>query len=505
MGESQRGLARQSTKSKAATKTTKSDCDRDKGFEKQRTAGKLRTMIMTRAKAVVTLALLFLFASAAGKLAFAAELVEVKTNDALAELAQNMISSDGVLKNISMWITANVTDLTPLSGLKHIKGGKLDVSYTTNLASLAPLENLEVINGGLRIYRNDALTDIPLPSLIEVGGNLGVRDNDVLASVSLPKLNSVGGHSYVEVHATTNDALAELAKNMISSDGVLKNVTMWIAVNVTDLTPLSGLKHIKGGGLLVSDTTNLASLAPLENLEVIDGDLGISDNEALTEIPLPSLTEVSWYLDVRDNDVLASVSLPKLNSAGSSVRIQMLPTEEALNFFAGFSVASVGGDIPFEWIVATDAEIAELAQQISSDGILDTQNATIVITANVTDLTPLSGLKHIKGGKLDVSDTTKLVSLAPLENLEVVDGDLVISDNEALTDVSLPSLTEVGRDLRVSDNDVLASVSLPKLDSVGGYSYVEVHATTNDVLAELAQNMISSDGVLKNVTMNITD
>merc|ERR1711977_522032 len=384
MGESQRGLARQSTKSKAATKTTKSDCDRDKGFEKQRTAGKLRTMIMTRAKAVVTLALLFLFASAAGKLAFAAELVEVKTNDALAELARNMISSDGVLKNFTMNITANVTDLTPLSGLKHIKGGGLYVKQTTKLVSLEPLENLEVVDGDFTInghYRdyNLALTDISLPALTEVGGDLRVSDNDVLASVSLPKLSSVGG----------------------------------------------------------------------------------------------------------------------------SVRIQMLPTEDALNFFAGFSVASVGGDIAFELIVATDAEIAELAQQISSNGILDTQNATIVITANVTDLTPLSGLKHIKGGKLDVSYTTNLASLAPLENLEVVDGDLVISDNEALTDVSLPSLTEVGRDLRVSDNDVLASVSLPKLDSVGGYSYVEVHATTNDALAELAQNMISTDGVLKNVSVNI--
>merc|ERR1711977_575438 len=378
MGESQRGLARQSTKSKAATKTTKSDCDRDKGFEKQRTAGKLRTMIMTRAKAVVTLALLFLFASAAGKLAFAAELVEVKTNDALAELARNMISSDGVLKNFTMEITANVTDLTPLSGLKHIKGGGLYVKQTTKLVSLEPLENLEVVDGDFTInghYRdyNEALTDIPLPSLTEVSGDLGVSDNHVLASVSLPKLSSVGG----------------------------------------------------------------------------------------------------------------------------SVRIQMLPTEDALNFFAGFSVASVGGDIAFELIVATDAEIAELAQQISSNGILDTQNATIVITANVTDLTPLSGLKHIKGGKLDVSYTTNLASLAPLENLEVVDGDLVISDNEALTDISLPVLTEVGGNLGIIyDNDALTDFSLPVLTEVGGWLSISFNAALTAIslpsLTEVGGDLVIS-------------
>ena len=107
--------------------------------------------------------------------------MDVMTNDVLAELAQNMISSDGVLENVSMNITANVTDLTPLSGLKHIEGGGLRVSYTTNLASLAPLENLEVVDGDLVISYNEALTDASLPSLTEVGGNLDLHNN-VLAS-----------------------------------------------------------------------------------------------------------------------------------------------------------------------------------------------------------------------------------------------------------------------------------------------------------------------------------
>ena len=137
---------------------------------------------MTKTKAAATLALVFLLASAAGTPSFAAETVEVKTNNALAELAQNMISSDGVLENVSMWITANVTDLTPLSGLKHIKGGGLDVTYTTNLASLAPLENLEDVVGNLSIKRNKALTNISLPALTEVGGQLSVEENNALTS-----------------------------------------------------------------------------------------------------------------------------------------------------------------------------------------------------------------------------------------------------------------------------------------------------------------------------------
>merc|ERR1712176_1616166 len=94
-----------------------------------------------------------------------------------------------------MLIRANVTDLTPLLGLKHIKGGGLDVTYTTNLASLAPLENLEIIDGdlGLRISYNDALTNISLPSLTEVDGELWISDNDAVTNISLPSLTEVSG------------------------------------------------------------------------------------------------------------------------------------------------------------------------------------------------------------------------------------------------------------------------------------------------------------------------
>merc|ERR1711977_331715 len=213
MGESQRGLARQSTKSKAATKTTKSDCDRDKGFEKQRTAGKLRTMIMTRAKAVVTLALLFLLASAAGEPAFAAEYVDVETNDALAELAKS-ISSDGVLENVFMLITEDVTDLTPLSGLKHIKNGGLYV-ISTNLVSLAPLENLEVVDGFLDIIDNEALTDISLPLLTEVGGYLAFTEIAALTDLALPLLTEVGGNLGINYNA----ALTDLALPLLTGVG----------------------------------------------------------------------------------------------------------------------------------------------------------------------------------------------------------------------------------------------------------------------------------------------
>merc|ERR1711977_225599 len=198
---------------------------------------------MTRTKAVVTLAVLFLLASAAGTPTFAAEDVEVKNNDALAALAQQMISADGVLENFTISITGGVTDLTPLSGLKHIKNGGLEVTNTMNLVSLAPLENLEVVDQTLEIGAfssggsNEALTDIALPALTEVGGTLEIYYNDALTNISLPSLTQVGG---------------------------------WLAINRN--AALAGIS--------------------LPSLTEVGKELGIGTNAALTDISLPSLTEV---------------------------------------------------------------------------------------------------------------------------------------------------------------------------------------------------------------------
>merc|ERR1711977_442341 len=204
---------------------------------------------MTRTKAVVTLAVLFLLASAAGTPTFAAEDVEVKTNDALAALAQQMISTEGVLENVTIRIKGGVTDLTPLSGLKHIKNGNLTISGTSNLVSLAPLENLEVVDGNLGIAFSEALTKIALPSLTEVGGNLKISYNAALTALSLPSLTEVGGNLAIN----RNAALTEIA--------------------LPSLTEVGG--HLEVGGLL-----------------------GIIRNDALTEISLPLLTEVGGNLGI---------------------------------------------------------------------------------------------------------------------------------------------------------------------------------------------------------------
>merc|ERR1711977_684937 len=254
---------------------------------------------MTRTKAVVTLAVLFLLASAAGTPTFAAEDVEVKNNDALAALAQQMISADGVLENFTISITGGVTDLTPLSGLKHIKNGGLEVTNTMNLVSLAPLENLEVVDQTLEIGAfssggsNEALTDIALPSLTEVGGTLEIYYNDALTGISLPSLTEVGRTLGIYENAALTDislpSLTEVAKLILKENAAL-----------TDLS-LPSLNEV-GGDLEITRNDALTNISLPALTEVVK--LVLEENAALTDLSLPSLTEVGGDLEITRNDAL---------------------------------------------------------------------------------------------------------------------------------------------------------------------------------------------------------
>merc|ERR1711977_680544 len=272
---------------------------------------------MTRTKAVVTLAVLFLLASAAGTPTFAAEDVEVKNNDALAALAQQMISADGVLENFTISITGGVTDLTPLSGLKHIKNGGLEVTNTMNLVSLAPLENLEVVDQTLEIGAfssggsNEALTDIALPALTEVGGTLEIYYNDALTNISLPSLTQVGRTLGIYY----NDALTDISLPSLTEVGG------YLAISYNDALAGISLPSLTEVGKELGIGTNAALTGiSLPLLTQVGGHLAISYNDALTAISLPSLTEIGGYLEIDQNAALADLALPSLTEVGGSVK-----------------------------------------------------------------------------------------------------------------------------------------------------------------------------------------
>jgi len=171
-----------------------------------------------------------------------------------------------------------------------------------------------------------------------------------------------------------------------------------------------------------------------------------------------------------------------LRATAGGVLVVLLLLATSTKRALAFSSESEGAVEVKKVEVSTAADLAQVAKDISPDGKL--KGIDLKISGDdLTDLTPLAGLKSVSG--LSISDTDKLESLDALENLENVDLSLVIEDNEKLKSASLPKLSNIGMSLTIEDNEALASISLPELGSVGMDFEIEENEALEEVAAKV--------------------
>jgi hypothetical protein len=127
--------------------------------------------------------------------------------------------------------------------------------------------------------------------------------------------------------------------------------------------------------------------------------------------------------------------------------------------------------------VQVDAEAAVLAACTSVSGRL-----TVGPSFALRSLAGLDRVVRVTG-ELDISDNAGLTGVY-LPALVVVEGDLVIEDNRQVATVSLHRLVEVRGDLTVRDNPDLVRLDLGALRRVGGRLEVSGHPALDTVVLD---------------------
>merc|ERR1711977_178989 len=140
-----------------------------------------------------------------------------------------------------------------------------------------------------------------------------------------------------------------------------------------------------------------------------------------------------------------------LRATAGGVLVVLLLLATSTKRALAFSSESEGAVEVKKVEVSTAADLAQVAKDISPDGKL--KGIDLKISGDdLTDLTPLAGLKSVSG--LSISDTEKLKS-ASLPKLSNVGMSLTIEDNEALASISLPELGSIGMDFEIEENEAL--------------------------------------------------
>lgn len=232
-----------------------------------------------------------------------------------------------------------------------------------------------------------------------------------------------------DVILSSQEEVSGFASSFPNCTEIAGNLTI-TGSDITDLSALSNLTDVEGS-LLLRFNFDLDSLAGLDHISSVEGNLEVSGN----------------------NDLATLSELANVSSLGGSLLIGNNNDLTSLTGLDGLS--SVPGDI----VISRNDHLISLAalNNISSLG------GMLVIAVN-NKLTTLAGLESISavGGNLDISLNEALVSLAGLDNITSVDGEITIIFNDILTDITAISNISPGTisDLRIRNNPLLAECAV---------------------------------------------
>jgi len=438
--------------------------------------------------------------------------------------------------NIAFWI--GNPSLANLSGLENLKtvGGGLTIAGNNSLSNLIALDNLNYIGENLLVFLNPTLAECNVQSICEYLAN----PNSIIDIHS----NAPGCNSPEEVEeACESSCLPEGIEftNQEQVDNFQINYPGCTEIeggveiggwynNISNLDSLSILTSI-GGGLKLLACDSLISLHGLDNLTSVGGDLEIIHVDSITSLSgLESLTSIGGNLRIYYNDDLEDLSGIENIQAGSinNLDIFINPSlttchvQSICNYLVdpngivnihenapgcnnppeitaacGFTLSC----LPFgNYYFTSQEEIDDFQSAYSNctelNGAIFIEGSGWFGSTNITSLTGLNAVVSINGD-LIIDKNDSLISLAGLENLTTIQGNLSIGDlesghsgNASLSDMNgLNNLAFIGEDFAITNNIILTSLSgLNSLNSIGGILTIKWNGLTglgglNDVLS----------------------
>ncbi len=389
--------------------------------------------------------------------------------------------------------------------------GDLVISGVAGLEYLS-LPDLKAVDGDLTIIANPDLRSIDLAGLTLISGDISLvgpqvgDTNPLLESVALPALIAVGGRldtgAMATVHSldlgalwfTGGSVFIDLSEDAVEVDlGNLERVdgdlTLWgDGLQAVDLDLLEEARDLDldYGGARIA----LPNLHTVRDISASDGELSVPslhevrnlgdfDGIRLHKLDLPNLERADG--DVNLVIEASRADLPALRYVGGDLHLTAAhdegdPTGPQVTAMVLHDLVYVGGDLQVDGQMVGEGELGLGA-------LLAVGGDTSIEGVQSLDLDRL----HVTYGDLAIERTG--IEWLSLPLLSSVDGDLVVADNDALTELGAPALGYVGGDLRIVDNPLLPTCIGEDLvdmvlgrDGVGGD--VDVSGNADDACAQ---------------------
>jgi hypothetical protein len=225
----------------------------------------------------------------------------------------------------------------------------------------------------------------------------------------------------------------------------LRVVTPTDAPGSISLEPLAQLRRVRGQLQLSGPITSLAGLESLEQVGV----LHLRDTQISDLTPLSNLTRVETPTDWRSSDIVITNCDQLTNLWGL----------ENLTAWGSLEISFSEGLVSLEGLTAPeqlDRVILHETPQLADIGALRPVRGVDYFSMSRTGVPGFDGFFLERAGRLNLTENAALTDLDGLRRVNEVE-DLLIADNDALTRIELPGLSEWDN-ISITNNDALLAV-----------------------------------------------
>ncbi|KAG2194421.1 hypothetical protein INT47_003132 [Mucor saturninus] len=295
----------------------------------------------------------------------------------------------------------------------------------------------------------------------------------------------------MKVSGTTKFGLIFAATLLVSTMNV--DAACQGDMTITSQNDMDQIRNCKtySGNILIDNTA--ASDLRMNGVELLEGDLMVTNNNGLQGFGLPKLQGINGQLKFANNKLLSSIDVKQLYAI-RSLEVSVHPALNELKFAAGLSQAEkiIIADTTctridgFKMTTSKDIEISNNIYLKSLSFANMSSVGNILISANspalILDLNTVSGLRegsfrNLAGIELtslqkvsgDISFISNTFQSLDLPAAVDIIGTLTLTDNINLNNLSMSKLGHLGGALSVVGNNQLSSVNaFPSLQQVDG-------------------------------------
>jgi hypothetical protein len=334
---------------------------------------------------------------------------------------------------------------------EEIHAGDVTIQSALDIQTLA---GKRAITGSLTIA-STTLTTVVLPDLESIGIQLESTTGSTVSTLELPKLETVGG--YVRLRATATSIL------LPSLESVGQNVEVTGAsIDAHCLRRADGTQST-ATVLFTGMTTTTFELPKYER-----GPLGIF-SATITSLDLPRFTAGSLILQ---GAALTTLRMP----------VATMLTELSLR---DTPVSSITIPATATYDVVGLHNVSQLTSLAWLSGVA-IKSFVLQRAAKITNLTGVvgAGLRHVSLYENPVlADVTALAPVTVLDGFEVV-------DNDMLTTIDLPNLTNAGQLFIVNEQAKLTALRAPALVTITGGTSTPSQIRNNPMLPNCQATVI---------------